>query len=293
MCGIFGAVSIGGKIDLSIIKGLAWANRERGTDSIGFFDSRGQMIKRACDPCEGLQDSFVRKWLNESINKHDSWVLAGHTRFATQGSVNKRNAHPFRKGRIVGTHNGIVDSPVNYIVDSEYLFDTIDKEGYKALEGIDGYWGLAWFDGNDNSFWLTVHDGQLSFAVYNDVVYYSSDSKHLASIVDESVFTFTEGQVVKFSRDGTVEDSEQGQIDALDVWANYNYSWTNCGSSKKAVSKVVTDADAHDDYEAWVARRESGAIMEDDDGNFRDAWSHYIHQMNDEDFAEFSKDTWN
>jgi hypothetical protein len=245
------------------------------------------MIKRACDPCEALADSFVQKWLSDSLHKHNSWVLAGHTRFATHGGVNKRNAHPFRKGRIVGTHNGIVDSPIGYIVDSEYLIDTINKDGYKALEGIEGYWGLAWFDGNDNSFWLTVHDGQLAYAVYNGVVYYSSDKSHLASIVDADVFTFVEGQVVKFGCDGIVQDSEQGQIAALDVWAGYGYNWSSRSCAKK------TDRAVQDDYEAWVARRESGAILEDGDENFRDAWSHYIHEMDDEDFAKFSTETWN
>ena len=293
MCGIFGAVSLGGKIDLSAIKGLTWANRERGTDSAGFFDSRGQMIKRACDPAAALQDCNVKAWLANSINKHESWVLAGHTRFATQGSVNKRNAHPFRKGRITGTHNGIVDSPANYIVDSEYLIDTIDKKGYKALEGVDGYWGLAWYDGNDDSFWLTMHDGQLAYTVCDDVVYYSSDKKHLASIVGSDIWTFNEGQVIKFYRDGTVEDSEQGQIDGLDVWACYNYNWSNCNakSGKADSTKALENAGFtdKDDYESWVARREDGGVIEESDEDFRDAWSHYIGGMSDEEFAEFSR----
>lgn len=313
MCGIFGAVSVGGKINIAAIKGLAWANRQRGTDSIGFFDSRGRVIRKACDPSSALADRGMQTWLND----FNDWAIGGHTRFATQGSVCKRNAHPFRYGGITGSHNGMVDAPRNYCVDSEYLFATIASKGYKALEDIDGYWGLSWFDVYDNSFWLTMHDGQLSFTVCDDVVYYSSDSKHLASIIGGGIFTFSEGQVVKFSSDGTVEDSEQGQIDGLDVKFSLKPSigFHTCGVP--AVKTVCADSTVkalenagfkdQDDYEAWVARRESGAIAEkyEDDGSadFRDAWSDYaadadhedrelrtkgLHEMSEAEFKEFA-----
>ena len=328
MCGIFGAISIGGKIDMTAIKGLAWANRQRGTDSIGFFDSNGRVIRKACDPANALADKGMQTWLNG----FNGWAIGGHTRYATQGSVCKGNAHPFRYGLIVGSHNGIVDAPRKYTVDSEYLFDTIATKGYKALEDVDGYWGLSWFDGYDDSFWLTMHDGQLAFTVCNDVVYYSSDSKHLASIVGGDIFTFSEGQVVKFSSDGTVEDSEQGQIEGLDVKYTFKpiMGYRACGvntgtktgsestSSKDCATKALENAGFtdKDDYEAWVARRESGALAEDsdptnhseryeDDGSedLRDAWADYnegeesderelrnkgLHEMSEEEFKEFA-----
>ena len=34
--------------------------------------------------------------------------MLGHTRFATEGAIVKSNAHPFRVGDVVGTHNGCV-----------------------------------------------------------------------------------------------------------------------------------------------------------------------------------------
>ncbi len=331
MCGIFGAVSMGGKINMTAIKGLAWANRQRGTDSIGFFDSEGRIIRKACDPAAALADKGMQTWLNG----FNGWAVCGHTRFATQGSVCKRNAHPFRYGDITGSHNGMVDAPRNFIVDSEYLFDVIATKGYKALEDVDGYWGLSWFDASDNSFWLTMHDGQLAYTVCDDVVYYSSDYKHLASIVGGDIFTFVEGQVVKFSSDGTVEDSEQGDIEGLDVKYTFKpiMGYKACGvKAAPAASTVSADSSAKvlenagftdkDDYESWVARRESGGIAEDsdlnaaavctnvseryeDDGSedFRDAWSDYsegadheerelrnkgLHEMSEEEFKEFA-----
>src|SRR3989304_8191413 len=119
MCGIFGGISIdretvridGKKItrpvrwDSSIIKGLAWANRERGTDSLGFFDSSGRMVKRALDPSDALQDDKVRRWINNS--RDHTWAIGGPTRYATQGGVSKANAHPFKYGHVVGSQHGM------------------------------------------------------------------------------------------------------------------------------------------------------------------------------------------
>lgn len=220
MCGIYGAISVGGQIDMSAIKALTWANRERGTDSVGFFDSNGRMIKRACDPCKGLQDKKVRKWLAN----FNGWAIGGHTRFATQGSIKKCNAHPFQYGNVIGTHNGMVNSPQVYKVDSEYLIDSINQSGYEALADINGYWGLAWFDKRDNCFYLSMHNGELACTLNDDVIYYSSDDKHLAGIFDSPVFEFREGQVARFHSDGVVEDSEQGHIPGIESYRSYRYS---------------------------------------------------------------------
>lgn len=307
MCGIYGAISLGGTIDMSAIKGLTWANRQRGTDSVGFFDSNGRMIKRACDPADGLADSRVQNWLND----FKGWAIGGHTRYATQGTVKKRNAHPFRYGDIIGTHNGMVDSPIGYQVDSEYLIDTISKDGYRGLEGINGYWGLAWMNKGDGCFYLTMHEGQLSFTVCNDVVYYSSDSRHLASCVGGDTFRFVEGQVVRFDSQGNVEDSEQGQIAGIDVWADWktNIGFHTCNLPAKRASVTLpagtSATNVGDDYQAWVERREAGGSAFDGDDSaedFRDAWKDVVaeddsdsreyrdkglHEMSEAEFKEF------
>jgi glucosamine 6-phosphate synthetase-like amidotransferase/phosphosugar isomerase protein len=120
ICGIFGAVAQPGKkINLGIVAALAWANRERGTDSLGYFDSSGRMTKRATDPATAMRDEKLQKWLKNS--QDSAWFIAGHTRFATRGSVNRRNSHPFRYGRIIGSHNGMVGAPGKFKVDSEFL----------------------------------------------------------------------------------------------------------------------------------------------------------------------------
>jgi hypothetical protein len=207
MCGIFGAVATPGKkINLGIIYALTWANRERGTDSAGFFDSTGKMTKRAGDPSDVLRKGSVQKWLKASQGR--GWFIAGHTRFATRGSVNRRNSHPFRYGRIIGSHNGMIDAPNKFKVDSEYLFWLLNKhwnDYNKALGDVSGYWGLCWYDGED--FYLMCHSGELAVVEIDGVYYFSSSWKHLDSCTGGDSHTFAKGEVWKFSSDGTVSKS--------------------------------------------------------------------------------------
>ena len=171
MCGVFGMI---GKVNPDVIRSLAIANRERGTDSLGFFRSDGAIWKQAKDAMHALPDAA------SFLGWPKSWFIVGHTRAATQGSVCKPNAHPFRFGNIVGVHNGIVDAPVKYRVDSEYLFERLNecKGDYQsAWSMIDGYWTNAWYDGK--SVWLACHDNKLSLMVTKNAIVFSSDSAHL------------------------------------------------------------------------------------------------------------------
>ena len=109
MCGIFGA--IGNNINPGIIRALAIANRARGIHSLGFFNNTGLFVKRAGDPVDCLGLPKIDSFIESSACK--GWFVAGHTRHATLGAVTTRNAHPFRYGRYIGCHNGIVDIPRN------------------------------------------------------------------------------------------------------------------------------------------------------------------------------------
>lgn len=312
MCGIFGAISLSRDADsqkpiawdLAAIKGLAWANRERGTDSLGFFDSSGRMVKRAIDPSDALQDYKVKRWLQCS-NEH-AWAIGGHTRYATQGSVVKRNAHPFKYGPIIGSHNGMVQCPNKYEVDSEYLIDVISKEGYKGLETVRGYWGLAWYNMDDNSFYLTKHTGTLAVLIHEGVCYYSSDGKHLSSLFDGECAELKEGQVLRFNPNGTVSDSEKGEIEGVKAAHDY-WDWEAWSGSKgyytgktgRSASKVkdsgtqkTTDGTLIRTYNSYPNHISGSAtqsnLLDDWDGEKRDewneAWDKYFVSMNDDEF---------
>ena len=235
MCGLFGA--IGQKSNPNVIRALAVANRDRGTDSLGFFTNTGKLIKRAGDPLDCLCDEDFGAFIDGACRK--GWFIAGHTRQATQGSVCKRNAHPFRYGRIIGAHNGIVDAPLRYRVDSQYLFDRLNKfEGdyQSAFAPIRGYWALSWFDGA--SFYLQAYGNEIALGKSGDVWYYSSDCRHLEACVrklhDEELICA--GATVRFDLSGAMErveafdgralsglrvDTEEEKWEGLEDWQRW------------------------------------------------------------------------
>lgn len=210
MCGLFGAIGYGW--NGGTVRALAVMNRERGTDSLGFFDSSGKMIKCASDPADALRKANISKWLEaseygcEKTGRNRAWFVAGHTRLATRGKVNRQNSHPFRFGEYIGSHNGMVDAPRDYAVDSMYLIDLLAKSkgDYQAALGdVSGYWGLTWYDGK--SFYVQVHSGDLTIAQVGSVWYYSSNVKHLETAIGPvtTKMTLTEGQTIKFTPNGT------------------------------------------------------------------------------------------
>ena len=263
MCGIFGA--IGKRINPGTIRALAIINRERGTDSLGFFSNTGKFVKRADDPVVCLADDDFADFIDKSCCK--GWFLAGHTRAATAGAVTNNNAHPFRFGRIIGCHNGIVSAPKSYSVDSEFLFDSLNKAGgdyNTAFADIAGYWALSWFDGE--SFYLQSHKNEVAIGrdAYG-VWYYSSDWKHLeacARIVDN--FTLLgHGDTIRFtiktrkfqivtpfrSRVVTMNSREKRKARRA---ANKAVKGTIAEKRENAENACNTDPFYYDDDERWA-----------------------------------------
>lgn len=291
MCGIFGA--IGTNWNLGNVKALAWANRERGTDSIGFFDSTGKMVKCAADPSEALRKENVTNWLNASKNGNEkrdrAWFVAGHTRYATRGKVNRQNSHPFRYGSIIGAHNGMIDAPNGYVVDSQMLFDTLNKANgdYQAAWGeITGYWGVSWFDGE--SFYLQVHNGDLSIACDDEgTYYYSSAWSHLESVVGhtDNFVTLKEGETMKFSlvlgENGEPEVVMEMVTSFVSAAPDY---WTRkygCSNTNNWKRKGYYQGMYEDDYDSTgtttytITKKADKTEPRDYDEDWRDAWESY------------------
>lgn len=210
MCGLFGAIGKG--INPLIIRALAIANRSRGKESLGMFDSSGKKVKSASDPTECLTRPNFSAFI---ARKH--WFIAGHTRKATRGNINKKNAHPFRYGQYVGSHNGQVTAPATYDVDSQYLIDQLNKHtgNYaEAFKGISGYWALTWFDGTH--FYIQAHDNRLTLARKGNTWYYSSDKDHLNAAIGkgDEWLTLEDGATIRFAANGKMEKLEAFKSEA-------------------------------------------------------------------------------
>ena len=115
MCGIVGYLGPQNPKSV-IIEGLKKLEY-RGYDSAGvaiIHDGKTKRIR-----AKGKLKFLEEKVENENFNGH---VGIGHTRWATHGAPNERNAHPHQVGEISLVHNGIIE---NYIEIKEELI----KEG--------------------------------------------------------------------------------------------------------------------------------------------------------------------
>lgn len=101
MCGIYCYVGKKKAIPI-LLEGLS--NLEyRGYDSAGiaYVTDKINIIKE-----KGRLDN-LKKILNLDTN---TYLGIGHTRWATHGKPNKKNAHPHRQGKVTLVHNGIIEN---------------------------------------------------------------------------------------------------------------------------------------------------------------------------------------
>ncbi len=274
------------------------------------------MTKGTGDPAVVLCKKRVKKWLQHSVES--SWFVAGHTRFATRGSVNRRNSHPFRYGRIIGSHNGMCEAPQKFKVDSEHLFWALNKargDYQKALEHIAGYWGLTWYD--SEHFYLLCSSGELAYEVIDGVLYYSSSWSHLDSCTGGNSTVIKDGQVIRISADGAIANSSdldspikafESKTAATSYNARYGlYNWggdepptaasskhrRNYGSGgRSGVGRKANQSWQHEhDVDGYLDKStDTNGVVRDYDSDWQSAWADYCspseHGLSDEEHAE-------
>lgn len=113
MCGIIGYRGFNSAYN-NLIESLKLLEY-RGYDSVGialFNDGNTKVYKLA-----GRTSELERKLESKKLSGECG---IGHTRWATHGKVNDKNAHPFKVGKITLVHNGIIE---NYkeIIDEYHL----------------------------------------------------------------------------------------------------------------------------------------------------------------------------
>jgi predicted glutamine amidotransferase len=91
--------------------------------------------------------------VTKRLISHNNTFVVGHNRFATTGSINDTNAHPFSHGDITLFHNGTLNShnllnKENYTVDSEAITANFSKSLNikESLESLKGAYSLVWYD---------------------------------------------------------------------------------------------------------------------------------------------------
>lgn len=123
MCGIVGYY--GEKNPKNVILEGLKKLEYRGYDSAGIAILHDGKTKRV--RAQGKLKALEEKVQNENFNGH---IGIGHTRWATHGAPNERNAHPHQAGEISIVHNGIIE---NYLEIKEELL----KQGTEITSDTD------------------------------------------------------------------------------------------------------------------------------------------------------------
>lgn len=170
MCGLFGAKSNTylSKLEKENFQKLAVYSSFRGWHStgvaIGSWKKKKQIDISIKKGVLAPWNFFNTKEVDDAVMAHGKFLLLGHNRSATIGSVTHDNAHPYWEGPIVGAHNGTVNafnpSDATKSTDSreliKFLAENDIKETVKKAEY--GAFALTWTDRRDGSFNMCRND---------------------------------------------------------------------------------------------------------------------------------------
>ena len=103
MCGLIGYTGQQ-RPDLFKVSHILADNDARGGHSSGIY------LNNKLEKTVGKSSNLLLK-IGKYQNANFKTVIA-HTRYATHGKQTAKNAHPYKYGKIIGAHNGVLD---NYI----------------------------------------------------------------------------------------------------------------------------------------------------------------------------------
>lgn len=265
MCGICGAFILNNKQTintdklLSIMKALLIENEDRGTDSTGLAtvnqDMQTSRVRRLGDAIDYLTDQSIEPKLYSMFNAKLKLVL-GHTRFATTGDVNIKNAQPFIFENVIGTHNGIISNwqsianedkiSLHTECDSEIIFalmartDTPLKERSKALKRLSGSFAIAFHDKRvPDSVYFARGNNPLHVYQWENVLLWTSEEKHMQKIA--MVFNL--------------------KLKKLKIKNDSLYRVSNAGIEKQIIKRKIVEHTSHtyltqndNDYLSWWSK---------------------------------------
>lgn len=222
MCGLFAGV---GKLNSNRMIALGSMSEERGTDSVGIAYLEGKEVriaKTAERPCVALNVT-LRKQVTEAAV---SGMFIGHTRQATKGTVNTRNAHPFLDDGIVFAHNGIIMNDHDfgkYEVDSESLIHGIKAKDFSKYEGAIA---LVWIEEGHLKAYRCGNP--LYRGRFNATTYLASDDDYLRAIGCTHIKQLSEGLIYTFDNSFNIK-TERVKKNKTFTSTYHNNAYTGMG----------------------------------------------------------------
>jgi glucosamine--fructose-6-phosphate aminotransferase (isomerizing) len=217
MCGIIGYIGPKQATPL-LIEGLR-RMEYRGYDSAGvaLYDGEAVEIRRAAGKIAKLEAAIAAEPV-------DGMVGIGHTRWATHGAPNERNAHPHMSddGSVAVVHNGIIENAsvlrgalqeLGYVFRSDTdteviahlvqeLFDgSLEEAVIHALHKIEGTYGIAVISSRDPGKIVAARKGSpLLIGVGEDQNFLASDASAILAHTRQVVY-LDDGDVAVIERD--------------------------------------------------------------------------------------------
>tara|TARA_R110001583_G_scaffold51500_4_gene160788 strand:- start:699 stop:1727 length:1029 start_codon:yes stop_codon:yes gene_type:complete len=223
MCGIYGIAKSPTpyttkqlNIVKKVLREIAIDSETRGSQSSGIARvGSSTRIHKSLLPSSKFVDTLE---YNESVKslKDDSFILLGHTRFATQGAIVKSNAHPFRVGDVVGAHNGCVYNVKEMEtqldkqcpVDSQLIFKAINDNDniQEAVKDFDSDFALSFVKSNPMVLYLCRESNRPLHVAYIPSIktlFYASESAFIedaliANNIEADVFSLNKNTLYTF-----------------------------------------------------------------------------------------------
>lgn len=209
-----------------VVKTLLILDVLRGEDSTGVA-----VVRKHSDDVHVAKELgnpfnlFETKRFDKAMGGNNK-VIIGHNRYATQGGVTRRNAHPFEFDTLVGAHNGTLASKwklmnaKDYVVDSENLYHHIEERGIDdAIAQLGGHgnaWALTWWDKIESSLNILRNKERPLYHVFtqdNSVMFWASEMWMLYAALNRTDLKF--GDILPVPEDTlyTIAINKQGKLE--------------------------------------------------------------------------------
>src|SRR4030088_1590047 len=230
MCGIVGILGRGPVAEQLVdsLKRLEY----RGYDSAGVATLGGNHLERR--RAEGKLKNLEKRLQAEPLGGHTG---IGHTRWATHGKPNERNAHPHATENVAVVHNGIIENfrdlrimlekqgaefssetdteVVAHLVNSYLLKgDTPQEAVKKSLPQLRGAFALAFVFKGHNDLMIGARKGSPLAVGHGDgEMYLGSDAIALAPFTDTISYLEDGDSAVLTRRGAEIRDAKGSKVE--------------------------------------------------------------------------------